>query len=82
MSSLLESVKAVEAAREEARAPSFLTGLFAGAPELSLVLPFPGQSTEDRRIGDKFCATVEAFLRERVDPAAIDGARDAECVDR
>lgn len=72
MSTLLESVKTVEAAREEAKAPSFLTSLFAGEPDFSLVLPFPHQSDEDRRIGDQFCARVEQFLRRNVDPEQIE----------
>ncbi|HZQ97249.1 MAG TPA: acyl-CoA dehydrogenase family protein [Chloroflexota bacterium] len=71
-STLLRDLQGVEAAREEARAPSFMTGLFAGEPDLSLIVPFPVQSPEEKRIGDEFCVRVEGFLREHVDPAAIE----------
>jgi alkylation response protein AidB-like acyl-CoA dehydrogenase len=72
MSTLLESVKTVEQAREEARSPSFLTSLFAGEPDFSVVLPFPHQSDEDRGVGDEFCARVEEFLKQNVDPPEIE----------
>jgi hypothetical protein len=69
---LLESVREVEAAREEMREPSFMAGLFAGEPDFGLLLPFPGQDSEDRRIGDDYCARVASVLRERVDPEEIE----------
>ena len=72
MSRLLESIKDVEAAREEARRPSFMTQLFAGEPDFSLLSPFPVQSAEDRAAGDDFCAKVADYLVDRVDPQEIE----------
>ncbi len=69
---VLQGLREVEAAREEMRYPSFMTGLFAGAPPFDLVAPFPIQPAEDRATGDEYCARLEAFLRQRVDPAEIE----------
>lgn len=74
MSRLLESIKDVEAAREEAKRPSFMTQLFAGEPDFSLLSPFPEQSAADKAIGDDFCAKVAAFLIDHVDPQEIERA--------
>jgi alkylation response protein AidB-like acyl-CoA dehydrogenase len=69
---LLEGIKAVEAAREEMRQPSFMAGLFAGEPDFDLILPYPDQAPDDRLIGAEYCARVAAFLRERVDAEQIE----------
>jgi alkylation response protein AidB-like acyl-CoA dehydrogenase len=72
VSRFLESTRAIDAARETLRQPSFVGQLFAGEPDFSLLRPFPEQPPADRALGDQFCARVERFLRERVDPLAIE----------
>ena len=72
MSRLLESIKDVEAAREESQRPSFMTQLFAGEPDFRLLMPFPVQSAEDRAIGDEFCARVAKYLFENLDPLEVE----------
>ena len=71
-SGVLKELQAIEAARDAMRAPSFMAGLFAGRPRFDLVVPFPAPPEADRAAADAFCARLEAFLRERVDPAAIE----------
>src|SRR5438552_11562731 len=71
-SAILQSMREIEAARDDARKPSFLTQLFAGEPDFSVLIPFPAQDPEDRRIGDAVIARTAAFLREKVDPAEIE----------
>src|SRR5438445_13315534 len=69
---LLEGIKAVEAAREEMRGPSFMAGLFAGEPDFGLLLPYPDQGADDRLIGTEYCQRIASFLLERVDAEQID----------
>jgi hypothetical protein len=52
--------------------PSFANTIFAGSPRFDLVMPFPEQPAEDKKIGDEFCAKVEEFLRTYVDPDEIE----------
>lgn len=56
--------------------PSFMTGIFAGEPDFTLISPFPMQSEEDRTIGDAFCVQVESFLEQQLDALAVE--RDAK----
>jgi alkylation response protein AidB-like acyl-CoA dehydrogenase len=72
VSKFLESTKAIDAARDALRQPSVVGQLFAGEPDFALLRPFPEQPPSDRAIGDQFCARVERFLRERVDPLKIE----------
>ncbi|HEV8634580.1 MAG TPA: acyl-CoA dehydrogenase family protein [Chloroflexota bacterium] len=72
MSKFLESARAIEAARVAMQQPSFIGQLFAGEPDFALLRPFPEQPPADRAVGDQFCARVERFLRERVDPLRIE----------
>jgi alkylation response protein AidB-like acyl-CoA dehydrogenase len=37
-----------------------------------LICPFPEQPEEDRRIGDRFCAELETFLKEHLDANEVD----------
>ncbi len=72
-----ESMAVAEAAREtEWKHPSFVAGLFMGRFRPELIIPFPEQSEEDRRIGDEFCARLDVFLRERLDPDEVDRTRE------
>jgi alkylation response protein AidB-like acyl-CoA dehydrogenase len=72
MSRFLEATRAIDAARVAMRQPSFIGQLFAGEPDFALLRPFPEQPSADRAVGDQFCARVERFLRERVDPLQIE----------
>ena len=68
-----EALEVAEAAREtEWQHPSFVGSLFMGRLLTPLVFPYPEQSEEDHRIGDEYLSQVEAFLKARVDPDAID----------
>jgi alkylation response protein AidB-like acyl-CoA dehydrogenase len=68
-----EARRVAEDAREsEWRAPSFLKELFLGNFRLDLVYPFPGIDTPPRPEFSEFCARMERFLKEKVDPDRID----------
>ncbi len=68
-----EALEVTEAAREaEWHHPSFIAELFMGRLRMDLVVPYPEQSEEDRRIGDAFIEGLEPFLKEHVDPDEID----------
>lgn len=67
-----EALEVTEAAREASHLPSLVGGLFMGRMPMSMVFPYPEQDEADRKIGDEFLGQVEAFLREHVDPDAID----------
>jgi alkylation response protein AidB-like acyl-CoA dehydrogenase len=65
-----------EAAREtEWRLPSFGKELFGGQLRIDLISPHPRPAEADRVRGEAFLATLETFLRQRVDPLQIE--RDA-----
>jgi len=66
------ALELTEAAREATNTRTFAAGLFMGAFDLSTISPFPVQSTEDHDQGDAFLERLEAVLRDRVDPDAID----------
>ena len=69
----MEARRVAEEAREaEWREPSFLKELFLGNFRLDLVHPFPGAGTPPRPEFAEFCARLERFLKERVDPDRID----------
>ncbi|HEY5742273.1 MAG TPA: acyl-CoA dehydrogenase family protein, partial [Terrimicrobiaceae bacterium] len=62
-----------EAAREAAAMErTFAGGLFLGRCNLSQIMPFPDQTTEDRDQGDAFLCRLEEFLRQNTDPDEID----------
>lgn len=74
------ALEMTEAARDDrSRNVGFAASLFDGSPALSLLLPFPAQSFEDRDQGDAFLGRLKKFLDEHVDPDAID--RDGEVPD-
>ncbi len=67
------ALELTEAARDEAAAkPSLASGLFMGRFDLDAVFPFPEQKAEDRDQGDAFLQQLETFLKNKVDPDAID----------
>ena len=68
-----EALEVTEAAREaEWHHPSFVAELFMGRLLTDLVVPYPEQGEEDRRIGDEYLARIETFLKEHLDPDAVD----------
>lgn len=73
---MLSEIEAIEAVREKRTKPSFMASLVGGAPDFSLIFPFPRQSREDRERGDAILQKLEPFLREKVDVDTID--HDAE----
>ena len=54
---------------------SFAAELFLGNADPSLMLPFPKQTDEDRRIGDELVRNVSDFLAEHLDPDEVDENR-------
>jgi hypothetical protein len=67
-----ESLRVAEAARQaEWREPSFLRSMFLGDFRLHLIRPASKEAPE-RPEFRRFYERLEAFLRERVDPAALD----------
>ncbi|HWX19475.1 MAG TPA: acyl-CoA dehydrogenase family protein [Candidatus Binatia bacterium] len=66
------ALELTEAAREAAREPTFVSGLFMGHFDLASIQPFPAQSSTDRDQGDAFLEKLEALLRTKVDPDEID----------
>ncbi len=67
------SLDVAEEAREESGVrPSFVGELFTGRVRWDLVLPFPEQDPDDRRVGDAFLEKLGAFLKNEVDADAID----------
>ena len=72
-----EALEVTEAAREtEWHYPSFVADLFLGKLRTDLVVPYPEQSDEDRRIGDEFIARLSAFLKQQLDPDEVDRTRE------
>src|SRR5207249_10105748 len=66
------ALELTEAAREAAKEPTFVSGLFMGRFDLAAISPFPAQSQEDRDQGDAFLQQLEAYLRDKTDPDEID----------
>ena len=68
-----EALEVTEAAREtEWHHPSFIAELFMGRFRTDLIIPYPEQPEEDRRLGDAFIGKLTTFLKEHVDPDEID----------
>jgi alkylation response protein AidB-like acyl-CoA dehydrogenase len=72
-----QSLEVAEGAREtEWTQPSFVKELFLGHFRTDLITPYPLQSPEDKAIGDKYCAELEAFLKANLDPDEVDRTGD------
>lgn len=68
-----EALEVIEAAREAKwERPTVAGQLFLGRVLTPLLFPYTVQSDEDRRIGDAYCAKLEAFLKAEIDPDEID----------
>jgi alkylation response protein AidB-like acyl-CoA dehydrogenase len=70
-SHLLKGLEEIEAARDSLRGSSFLAGLYAGRPDLSLVAS-ADESQAERAAGEAYCRTIAAYLTEQVDPDEIE----------
>jgi hypothetical protein len=71
-----EARAVAEGARETSwEAPSFVRELFLGRLDLGLIHPWPEPDAEEQQRGERFLATLERFLREKVDAERIE--RDA-----
>ncbi len=68
----LKALELAEDSREDWHQPSFVAELFQGRLRWDLILPFPVQSPEDKKIGDDFLARLESVLREHIDPDEVD----------
>lgn len=67
------ALELTEAARDTPQdKKSFVGGLFMGECDFASVFPFPEQSPHDRDQGDAFLQRLETYLRDHVDPDAID----------
>ncbi len=56
--------------------PSFMAELFQGRLRWDMILPFPEQSAEDKKIGDDLLAKVEKALKDNIDPDEVDRTGD------
>lgn len=63
---------AEEARESEWAKPSFVQELFLGRLRLDLITPPPAPDPEVERRADEFLARIEPFLRDEVDPEAIE----------
>ena len=67
------SLEFAEQSREtEWKYPSFALRMFHGRVDWRLIHPFPVQSAEDKREGDAFLQKLETFLKDNLDPNAVD----------
>lgn len=67
------SLEFAEQAREaQWKYPSFALQMFHGRVDWRLIHPFPVQSAEDKRRGDAFLEKLETFLKNNLDPNAVD----------
>ncbi|PIQ86209.1 MAG: DNA polymerase II [Candidatus Omnitrophica bacterium CG11_big_fil_rev_8_21_14_0_20_45_26] len=68
-----KSLEVAEEARETTWThPSFLAQLFAGKCDWDLIFPYPEQTPEDARKGDRFLVELESFLKNNLDPDEVD----------
>ncbi len=71
------AMEVAESARDAGSdARSFAGGLFMGTFDTNAVSPFPQQSREDAEIGDDMVRRVSEYLKENLDPEAVDASRE------
>jgi alkylation response protein AidB-like acyl-CoA dehydrogenase len=69
----LEAFEVAEDSREsDWEKPSLVAELFMGRLRTEMVLPYPEQPEEDRKVGDAFLLRLEKFFQEHVNPGEID----------
>lgn len=67
---------AEEAREKEWKYPSFIGDLYFGKFRWDLIHPYPEQSGEDRKIGDRICSQVSEFVQKNLDPDEVDRTGD------
>ena len=68
-----ESLDLAESARQhESEQSGFVAGLFQGSFRWSMLVPFPEQDLEDKRLGDEYIEKVRRILEEYIDPHEVD----------
>ncbi len=71
-----DALEVTESAREHTDPSQSLgNALFMGRLDPTVVMPFPQQCDEDRRIGDQLVEQVSTFLRDNLDPEEADDTR-------
>lgn len=70
-----QALEITESARRDYQLPTFGGQLFIGKFAPDMLFPFPQQSDEDRRIGDKIIDPFIAFLEKNLDPEEVDASR-------
>lgn len=63
---------AEDSRQQEWTHPSFVAELFKGNVRWDLLLPFPEQDAEQKKIGDEYLAKLETVLKEHIDPDKVD----------
>ena len=71
MAQLFQGLERIEEARERLVGQSFMTSLFSGTPDFSLLLA-PDESAEDKHAWEMFRPRLETFLITEVDPDEIE----------
>ncbi|WP_022940447.1 acyl-CoA dehydrogenase family protein [Psychromonas hadalis] len=70
------AMQLAEAARDNSRQQSSFAGqLFMGSFQSDLIFPFPTQSVEDKRVGDKLVKQVCDFLINHLDAELVDATQ-------
>ncbi len=69
----LKAMELAESSREsEWHFPSFAAELFKGQLRWDLIMPYPEQSGEEKKIGGELLAKVEKVLKTHIDPDKVD----------
>ncbi|MGA6826133.1 acyl-CoA dehydrogenase family protein [Nitrospira sp. NS4] len=71
MATLFKGLERIEEAREQVTGHSFMTGLFVGKPNFSLLLT-PEESPEQKAAWELYRPQLETFLTTQVDPDEIE----------
>lgn len=71
-----DALEIAELAREKYLLPSFGGQLFMGNFKPDMLIPFPEQSEEEKKIGDDYIRTLKHFLTENLDPEEVDRSRE------
>jgi alkylation response protein AidB-like acyl-CoA dehydrogenase len=71
MANLFKGLERIEEAREQLTGQSFMTGLFAGRPDFTLLL-MPEESPEEKAAWEEFRPRLETFFTTQVDPDEIE----------
>jgi len=70
------AMEVAESAREqEWKHPSFAQQLFMGTFAHQMITDFPVQTEEDKKTGDEFIATLDAYLQKHLDAEQVDATR-------